>query len=62
MSDEDDAKAAGKFKALINEVLDERETKAADAKKAADEKAAAEAAAKNANTPKSLIATFLGLN
>jgi hypothetical protein len=62
MAEDKEKEAADKFKNLINEVLDERETKAA-ADRAEAEKAEKEKAEKDReNRPKSLIATFLGLN
>lgn len=61
-SEEDEKKAADKFKNLINEVLDERETKAAADREEADRKKREEDEAARKNQPKSLIATFLGLN
>lgn len=61
-SEEDEKKAADKFKNLINEVLDERETKAAADREEADKKKREEDEAARKNQPKSLIATFLGLN
>lgn len=61
MADKDE-EAAAKFKGLINEVLDERETKAAAAQAEKDKADAEEAEKAKRNAPKSILATFLGLN
>jgi vacuolar-type H+-ATPase subunit E/Vma4 len=56
----DDAQVEGKMKKWFNDVLDERETKAAEAKAEADKEAEKEAAKRRTREPATILRNFLG--